>query len=107
MLLGSWQHLLNFLAVMWIFYESNFLYYRNIIEVVDERMLVFDPKEDNEDFFYHGQKQQRRDLNKKANRDQKFAFDVVFGPNATNEDVYAGTTKGVILWDKEFTLKQG
>ena len=63
-------------------------------------MLVFDPKEDNEDFFYHGQKQQRRDLNKKANRDQKFAFDVVFGPNATNEDVYAGTTKGVTFWDQ-------
>ena len=59
-------------------------------------MLVFDPTEEREDFFYRGQKQQRRDLNKKANRDQKFAFDVVFGPNATNEDVYAGTTKDIV-----------
>ena len=66
-------------------------FFSNIIEVVDGRMLVFDPKEDREDFFYQGQKQQRRDLNKKENRDQKFAFDVVFGPNANNEDVYAGT----------------
>jgi len=69
---------------------------RNIIEVVDGRMLVFDPKEDREDFFYQGQKQQRRDLNKKENRDQKFAFDVVFGPNANNEDVYAGSTKDMV-----------
>ena len=67
------------------------IFFSNIIEVVDGRMLVFDPKEDREDFFYQGQKQQRRDLNKKENRDQKFAFDVVFGPNANNEDVYAGT----------------
>ena len=68
-----------------------FFCFSNIIEVVDGRMLVFDPKEDREDFFYQGQKQKRRDLNKKENRDQKFAFDVVFGPNANNEDVYAGT----------------
>ena len=53
-------------------------------------MLVFDPKEDTDDFFYHGQKQQRRDLNKKANRDQKFAFDCVFAPSASNQDVYEG-----------------
>ena len=59
-------------------------------------MLVFDPKEDRDDFFFHGQKQQRRDLNKKANRDQKFAFDVVFGPSSTNEDVYSGTTKDIV-----------
>jgi hypothetical protein len=59
-------------------------------------MMVFDPKEDRDDFFFHGQKQQRRDLNKKANRDQKFAFDAVFGPNSNNEDVYAGTTKELV-----------
>lgn len=69
---------------------------RNIIDVVGESMLVFDPKEDTGDFFFHGQKQQRRDLNKKANRDQKFAFDVVFGPESGNEDVYAGTTKDLV-----------
>ena len=59
-------------------------------------MLVFDPQEDKDDFFFHGQKQQRRDLNKKANRDQKFAFDVIFGPNSTNEDVYNGTTRDIV-----------
>ena len=77
--------------------------YRNIIDVVDERMLVFDPKEDNEDFFFHGQRQQRRDLNKKANRDQKFAFDIVYGPNSTNEDVYQGNVTQI--GKKKFTPK--
>ena len=72
------------------FFNDFFIFLRNIIDVVDERMLVFDPKEDTEDFFFRGQRQQRRDLNKKANRDQKFAFDIVYGPTSTNEDVYEG-----------------
>lgn len=72
------------------------LNFRNVIDVIDDRMLVFDPKACEDDFFFHGQKQQRRDLNKKANRDQKFAFDCVFGPNSTNEDVFEGTTKDLI-----------
>ena len=69
---------------------------RNIIEEVDEQMLVFDPKEDNDEFFFHGRKQERRDLNKKVQRDQKFAFDCVYGPNSTNSDVFEGTTKDLI-----------
>ena len=53
-------------------------------------MLVFDPKEETDDFYFHGRKQARRDLNKKVQRDHKFAFDVVFGPESTNEDVFIG-----------------
>ena len=68
----------------------SFVYYRNVIDVVDDTMLVFDPKESSDDFFFHGQRQQRRDLNKKVNRDQKFAFDQVYGPNSTNEDIFEG-----------------
>ena len=54
-------------------------------------MLVFDPKEDNDEFFFKGRKQEMRDLNKKAQRDHKFAFDCVFGPNSTNSDVFEGS----------------
>ena len=68
----------------------SFVYYRNVIDVVDDTMLVFDPKESSDDFFFHGQRQQRRDLNKKVNRDQKFAFDTVYGPNSTNGDIFEG-----------------
>ena len=67
-------------------------------------MLVFDPKEDTEDFFFRGQRQQRRDLNKKANRDQKFAFDIVYGPTSTNEDVYEGKVITYTVWKTRIFL---
>ena len=73
------------------FNRFSFVHYRNVIDVVDDTMLVFDPKESSDDFFFHGQRQQRRDLNKKVNRDQKFAFDTVYGPNSTNGDIFEGT----------------
>ena len=70
--------------------------YRNVIQVVDDRMLIFDPENNGDDFFFHGKKVGRRDLNKRAAKDQKFAFDAVFGPNSTNEDVFENTTKDLI-----------
>ena len=70
--------------------------YRNVIQVVDDRMLIFDPESNGDDFFFHGKKVGRRDLNKRAAKDQKFAFDAVFGPNSTNEDVFENTTKDLI-----------
>jgi len=71
--------------------------FNNVINVVDDKMLVFDPKEDGEDVFYfQGKKQGRRDLNKKENKDQKFAFDSVYGPGSTNTEVFEGTTKDLV-----------
>jgi kinesin family protein 18/19 len=70
--------------------------YRNIIDIVDDRMLVFDPKEEEDVFYYHGKKQGRRDLNKRANKDKKFAFDSVFSPASTNVEVFEGTTKDLV-----------
>jgi len=70
--------------------------YNNVINVVDDKMLIFDPKEDQDDFFYQGKKQGRRDLNKKENKDKKFAFDAVFAPGSTNQQVFEGTTKDLV-----------
>ena len=70
--------------------------YRNVIEVIDDRMLIFDPETNGDDFFFHGKKVGRRDINKRAAKDQKFAFDAVFGPNSSNEDVFENTTKDLI-----------
>jgi len=71
--------------------------FNNVINVVDEKMLIFDPKEDGEDVFYfQGKKQGRRDLNKKENKDQKFAYDSVFAPGSTNAEVFDGTTKDLV-----------
>ena len=49
-----------------------------------------------EEFFYGGKRQNRRDVSKRANRDHKFAFDVVFGPQSTNEDVFQQTTRDLV-----------
>ena len=71
--------------------------FKNVIKVVDEKMLIFDPKDDgDDDFFYQGKKQERRDLNKKAQKDQNFAFDAVFNPDSTNIEVFEGTTKDLV-----------
>ena len=71
--------------------------FNNVINVVDEKMLIFDPNENGEDVFYfQGKKQGRRDLNKKENKDQKFAYDSVFAPGSTNTEVFDGTTKDLV-----------
>ncbi|XP_054276265.1 kinesin-like protein KIF18A isoform X2 [Macrosteles quadrilineatus] len=69
---------------------------RNIIKVIDDRILIFDPKEESEGFFFHGVKQKSRDIAKKQNKDMEFAFDRVFSGISTNEEVYQETTKGII-----------
>jgi len=70
--------------------------FNNVINVVDEKMLVFDPKQEGDDFYFQGKKQGRRDLNKKENKDQKFAYDSVFAPGSTNDQVFEGTTKDLV-----------
>ena len=49
-----------------------------------------------DDFFFHGKKQGRRDLNKKENKDKKFAFDAVFPPGCSNSTVFENTTKDLV-----------
>ena len=71
--------------------------FNNVIQIIDDKMLVFDPKDGNgDDFFFHGKKQGRRDLNKKENKDKKFAFDAVFPPGSNNKQVFENTTKDLV-----------
>ena len=71
--------------------------YRTVIKVVDDRMLIFDPKEEENPFFYRGVVQKGRDLLKKQNKELQFIFDKVFNMDASNDDVFEGTTKELIL----------
>ncbi|KAJ9136645.1 Kinesin [Pleurostoma richardsiae] len=65
---------------------------RSVIKVVDDRCLVFDPPEDNP-----VQKFSRSVVpNGKKVKDQVFAFDRIFDDNATQTDVYEGTTKKLL-----------
>ncbi|XP_041073842.1 kinesin-like protein KIF18A [Polyodon spathula] len=69
--------------------------FRTVVHVVDNHMLVFDPKEQEVSFF-RGQKIKSRDINKRANKDLKFVFDNVFGENSTQQEVFENTTKGLL-----------
>nr|CAD7457644.1 unnamed protein product [Timema tahoe] len=70
--------------------------FREIIQVVDNSMLIFDPKSDEKSFFYQGVKQNRRDIAKKQNKELNFLFDCVFGYESTNSDIYESSTKEII-----------
>lgn len=59
-------------------------------------MLVFDPKEETQGFFFHGVKQKARDIAKRTNKEMQFFFDRVFSNEASNTDLYEGTTEGII-----------
>lgn len=68
---------------------------RPVIQVVDERMLVFDPEECDGGFpglkwsgSHNGPKKKGKDLT--------FVFDRVFGEMATQEDVFQHTTHNIL-----------
>lgn len=68
---------------------------KKVVRVVDNHMLIFDPKE-TEVTFFRGQKPGNRDVRKRMNKDLKFVFDQVFGEDSTQTEVFENTTKGVV-----------
>ncbi|XP_057270386.1 kinesin-like protein KIF18A isoform X2 [Pezoporus wallicus] len=72
--------------------DSNFT---KVVHVVDQHILVFDPKEEEVSFF-HRKKMTHRDINKRQNKDLKFVFDTVFAESSTQLEVFEHTTKSVI-----------
>ncbi|KAK1775537.1 hypothetical protein QBC45DRAFT_242466 [Copromyces sp. CBS 386.78] len=66
---------------------------RPVIKVVDDRCLVFDPPEDNP--IQKFSRSVVPAMGKKV-KDQVFAFDRIFDENASQVEVYEGTTKGLL-----------
>ncbi|XP_065611490.1 kinesin-like protein KIF18A [Cyrtonyx montezumae] len=69
--------------------------FAKVVHVVDQHMLIFDPKEE-EFSFFHGKKLTRRDVTKRINKDLKFVFDAVFTETSTQSEVFEHTTKSVL-----------
>lgn len=69
--------------------------YRNVVQVVDNHMLIFDPKQEEVSCF-GAQRLRNRNVTKKANKDLKFVFDHVFNENSTQVDIFESTTKVVL-----------
>lgn len=59
-------------------------------------MLIFDPKEDAQAFFFHGVQQKGRDLLKKSHKDMQFIFDKIFSKDSNNEEVFQSSTHSLI-----------
>ncbi|XP_032668092.1 kinesin-like protein KIF18A [Odontomachus brunneus] len=69
---------------------------RTVIETVDDKMLIFDPKEKETPFFFHNVAQRGRDMLKKQNKHLQFIFDRVFDQTSVNTNVFEGSTKSLI-----------
>ncbi|XP_070162848.1 kinesin-like protein KIF18A [Polyergus mexicanus] len=69
---------------------------RTVVEVVDDKMLIFDPKERETPFFFHNVAQKSRDMLKKQNKQLQFIFDRIFSTTSTNINVFEGSTKNLI-----------
>lgn len=69
---------------------------RTLIETVDDKMLIFDPKEKETPFFFHNVAQRGRDMLKKQNKHLQFIFDRIFDETSTNADVFEDSTKSLI-----------
>ncbi|NXS58622.1 KI18A protein, partial [Brachypteracias leptosomus] len=69
--------------------------FSKIVHVVDQHILVFDPKEEEVSFF-HGKRLAHRDITKRKQKDLKFVFDAVFAESSSQLEVFEHTTKTVI-----------
>ncbi|XP_025412743.1 kinesin-like protein KIF18A isoform X2 [Sipha flava] len=66
------------------------------IRIRNENALIFDPRQDETPFFFHGVKQNPRDITKRQHKSIKYDFHRVFGPQSTNEDIYNESTKDLL-----------
>ncbi|XP_054442220.1 kinesin-like protein KIF18A [Pteronotus mesoamericanus] len=69
--------------------------FHKVAHVVDQHILVFDPKQQ-EIGFFHGRKTANRDITKRPNKDLKFVFDAVFDETSTQLEVFEHTTKPIL-----------
>ena len=67
-----------------------------IAKVVDEKVIVFDPKIPTSPEYHRGRKRSFRDMTKRINRNVFFAFDRVFDETTSNLEVFNYTTEAVV-----------
>ena len=69
--------------------------FENVVRVMNENVLVFDPQESSSPRYGY-RNRRRRDITVRIKKDLKFAFDYVFGPQSNNSEVYQQTTKKIL-----------
>lgn len=63
---------------------------------MDDTSLIFDPDEDDEEFFFHGAKQTHRDITKRVKKKLTMDFDNVFNEDAINTDIFEKCMKPLV-----------
>ncbi|NWT97913.1 KI18A protein, partial [Urocynchramus pylzowi] len=69
--------------------------FSRVVRVIDQHVLVFDPKEEEVSFF-NRKKVTHRDINKRQRKDLKFMFDAIFDDSSSQLEVFEHTTKTLI-----------
>lgn len=70
---------------------------RTIIKCESQRTLIFDPDEEEDEFFFHGAKQSHRDITRKQNKKLPMEFDEIFDDMSANADVFEAAMKPLVL----------
>ncbi|EAT34342.1 AAEL013401-PA, partial [Aedes aegypti] len=65
-------------------------------QVLDHTTLMFDPDEDEDEFFFHGMKQTHRDITKRVKKKLTMEYDEVFDAEANNEAIFETCTKPLV-----------
>ncbi|NXH41201.1 KI18A protein, partial [Dicaeum eximium] len=69
--------------------------FSRVVRVIDQHVLVFDPKEEEVGFF-NRKRVTQRDINKRQRKDLKFMFDAIFDDSSSQLEVFEHTTKNLI-----------
>ncbi|XP_067645226.1 kinesin-like protein KIF18A isoform X2 [Eurosta solidaginis] len=69
---------------------------RQIVKVLDNSTLLFDPDEEDDEFFFQGTKQSYRDITKRVNKKISMDFDRVYDPEATNQQIFDECTSPLV-----------
>ncbi|CAG0886132.1 unnamed protein product [Cyprideis torosa] len=69
-------------------YELSHGRHENVVDVVSEHLLVFDPPLNQDNFYFHGAQVSRRDMLKRRRKDLSFCFEPVLGPQLSNYEVF-------------------
>lgn len=69
---------------------------RTIIKCDTQHTLVFDPDEEEDEFFFHGAKQSHRDITRKQNKKLPMEFDEIFDDMSANADVFEAAMKPLV-----------